>query len=141
MYNPSNSIAITTKTESFHKLSNKQFPVANSLFIPTQRKSDTQFLRDNSERMLNYRERKPSRSVLATNTELRNSLENNTPQSHSRHHAKIQVGRNRHIKNMDKKILHFARKLSPPCKDGNLQDKVIDPSIQLNTLELSRQPL
>lgn len=45
-------------------------------------------------------------------------------QNQSRSRTDIQAGRYKFIKNIDKKILQTARKLSPPCKDNNLQDRV-----------------
>lgn len=97
----------------------EQFPESSLLHISTQQKNDFAFLHDNSGTLLNY----GKRSLSTINSKLPDRLLH--LQSHSRPHINIQAGRYKHIKNIDKKILQTARKLSPPCKDNNLPDRVM----------------
>jgi len=94
----------------------EQFPVSN-LQISTQQKNDFAFLHDSGP-LLNC----GKQNLSTINAKLQNRLRN--LQSQSRPRVDIQVGRYKCIKNIDKKILQTARKLSPPCKDNNLQDRV-----------------
>lgn len=97
----------------------EQFPVSNLLHTSTQRKNNITFLHDDSEILLNC----GKRSLLTINTKLQNRLHN--LQSQSRPCIDNQAGRHKYIKNIDRKILQTARKLSPPCKDNDLQDRVV----------------
>lgn len=76
-------------------------------------------MHDDSEVLLNC----GKRSLSMINTKLQNRLHN--LQSQSRFSPDIQAGRYKYIKNIDKKILQTARKLSPPSKDNNLQNQVV----------------
>lgn len=66
------------------------------------------------------------RNLSTINAKSQNRSLNLQIQSRSR--VDIQAGRYKYIKNIDKKIdkkiLQTARKLSPPCKDNNLQSRV-----------------
>lgn len=97
----------------------EQCPESSLLHISTQRRNDFAFLHDNSGALLNY----GKRNLSTINSKLPDRLLN--LQSHSRPRINIPTGRYKHVKNIDKKILQTARKLSPPCKDNNLQDRVM----------------
>jgi len=112
--------------ESAYKFSEK-FPLSNLLCISTQQKGDKLYLHDDSTNVLNY----GRQNISTINAKLQNrSL---SLQSHCRQRTNIQANRYKYLKNIDRKILRTARKLSPPCKDSNLQDKVI------NCITCSRQ--
>lgn len=92
--------------------------MSNLLHISTQRKNNISFLHDDSKSLLNY----GRQNVSIINAKLQNKLL--SLQSHSRDDINIQT-RYKHLKNIDRKILQTARKLSPPCKDSSLQDRVM----------------
>jgi len=94
--------------ESFDK-SSEQFSALDHPRIATQQKNIS-FLHD-----LNCE--KPLQNVAMINKKLQNKSF-----SQQRYHRDIQIGRCKSLKNIDKKILQTARKLSPPCKDSNLRD-------------------
>jgi len=94
----------------------EQFPISNLLHISAQRKNDFAFLHADSEGLLNC----DKRNLSTINTKLPNRLLNLHSQSRPR--VDTQTDRYKYIKNIDKKILQTARKLSPPCKDNNLPD-------------------
>jgi hypothetical protein len=96
--------------ESFDK-SSEQFLALDHPRITTQQKNIS-FLHD-----LNCE--KPSQNVSMINKKLQNK--SFSLQSQQRYHRDIQTGRCKSLKNIDKKILQTARKLSPPCKDNNLR--------------------
>jgi len=95
--------------ESFNKCS-EQFSALDHPRIVTQPKNIS-FLHD-----LNYEK---SQNVPMINKKLQSK--SFILQSQQRYHRDIQTGR-KSLKNIDKKILQTARKLSPPCKDSNLRD-------------------
>lgn len=99
--------------KSSHK-SPEKFPVSSLLHVSTQRKNDFAFLHDDSAVLLNC----SKRNLSTVNTKLQNRLH---LQSQFPPCINIQAGRYKYIKNIDRKILQTARKLSPPCKDNNLQ--------------------
>lgn len=76
------------------------------------------FVYDDSKIPFNY----GRHHVSIIDAKLQNRLLN--LQSHSRDHIDIQAARYKYLKNIDRKILQTARKLSPPCKDSNLQDRI-----------------
>lgn len=98
--------------------SSEQFPVSSVLHISAQQKNDMSFLYDDSKNLLNY----GRQNVSIINAKSQNKLLN--LQSHSRDHIDTQATRYKYLKNIDRKILQTARKLSPPCKDSNLQDRI-----------------
>lgn len=98
--------------------SSEQFPVSRLLHISPQRKNDISFLHDGSKDLLNY----GRQNVSIISAKLQNRLL--SLKSHSRDRIDIQAARYKYLKNIDRKILHTARKLSPPCKESNLQDRI-----------------
>lgn len=92
----------------------EKFP-SSLLHVSTQRKNDFTSLHDDSAILLNC----SKRSLSTINAKLQNRWHN--PQNQFLPCTKIQT-RYKYVKNIDRKILQTARKLSPPCKDNNLQD-------------------
>lgn len=93
----------------------EKFP-SGLLHISTQQKNDFAFLHNDSAVLLNC----SKRSLSTINAKLQNRWHN--LQSQFPPCTNIQADRYKHVKNIDRKILQTARKLSPPCKDNNLQD-------------------
>lgn len=113
MCNSHGHVAILAKRESAYKSSEK-FPSLSNLRTSTQQKNDRLHLHDNSTNVLNY-----GRQNASTNNAKLQSRSFSL-QNHSRQRTNIQANRYKYLKNIDKKILQTARKLSPPCKDSNL---------------------